>query len=140
MRTLSASQLLEHAADFFDVDLVDLKIDYLKVDCQGCEYEFLPKLSDHILNKKAFHAVVCETHPSFLNPALGFIKSCDPISYNESIVHPTNLTLDHDTAIKLRDEVQNLCLTNPWQAIVSGNWWQGWGSDAEKGAKHTKYC
>lgn len=83
MRTISVAQLLESAAEFFKQKNGTLQVDYLKWDCEGCEYETLPLLrkkmerenasnndnlqqSPDVVQDVVVRDLLCETHPDVL--------------------------------------------------------------------------
>lgn len=85
-----------------DVDAESVRIDYLKVDCEGCEYEFLPGIADWVTGG-AVGITVCEVHRDAL-AGYGFLERWR----------------------LLRSVHGELCRTNPWGAITDlaagGSW------------------
>ena len=73
-----------------------MRVDYLKVDCEGCEYESMPAIADWIRDPEKVAITTCE-------------------------VHSDTLTADHPNRAKLIHEVHNdLCMRNPWGRAPNG--------------------
>lgn len=63
MRTISVEQLWGEAAKWVGLRPADVQVDYLKLDCEGCEYQALPGLRSF---RSQIAQLVCETHPDVL--------------------------------------------------------------------------
>ena len=83
---------------------IQLPIDMLKMDCEGCEFEAISDLDDYFLNKTRIRKFVAEFHLSLLSP------------HEKTYVKKTNKREIQDTLAlmkkRLHNRVENLLLAS----------------------------
>ena len=74
-------------------------IHFLKIDCEGCEFEVIPSISERFTDRKKIHYIGAEIHQSLLDP------------YSKTIARRPNRTLIDSTLSILR---RRGCGTTSW--------------------------
>ena len=79
----------------YDIDVID----FLTIDCEGCEFEVIPSIRERFVDKKKIRYVGAEIHQSLLDPT------------SKTLAKRPNQTLIDATLSTLR---QRGCRTNTW--------------------------
>lgn len=79
----------------YDIDVID----FLKIDCEGCEFEVIPSIKDRFVDKKKVRYVGAEIHQSLMDPT------------SKPLAKRPNQTSINITLSALRERG---CKTNTW--------------------------
>ena len=79
----------------YDIDVID----FLKIDCEGCEFEVIPSIKDRFVDKNKIRYVGAEIHQSLMDPT------------SKPLAKRPNQTAIDITLSALRDRG---CKTNTW--------------------------